>query len=323
MHLSGLDLNLVVALDALLEERNVTRAAKRVGLSQSAMSHALGRLRALLGDPVLVRQGRRMVPTPRADAVGRPLREALRSIEQTLRAPAAFDPGTAEKAFRLWGGDFAEMVLVPPLLARLATTAPGLDLAFAPTIEGIRPSLARGEIDLAFAPVRTTDRGAGIHEEALFEERFVSIVNRSHPLARGKLTPARFAAARHAFIAPRGQPGGVVDDALARLGLRRRVVLMLPHFVVAPHVVAASDLVLTLPERMARILAAQLPITLLPTPIEVPPFTVSMIWHERSAADPANLWLREEVRRLSLGLARLPKRRARNTPTGGRGAAAP
>lgn len=309
MHLSGLDLNLLVTLDALLEERNVTRAARRVGLSQSAMSHALARLRDLLGDPILVRSGRGMLPTPRAEAVGRPLREALGSIERTLRAPPAFDPSSAEKAFRLWGGDFAEMVLLPPLLARLASAAPGLDLAFMPTIEGVRPSLSRGEIDLAFAPVRTVDRGPGVQEEALFEERFVSIVRAGHPLARGKLTPARFAEARHAFIAPRGRPGGAVDDALGRLGLRRRVVLMLPHFVVAPHVVAASDLMLTLPERMARILAAQLPIVVLETPLDLPTFTVSMIWHERSDADPAHTWLRAEVRALAEHVAKPPARR--------------
>jgi DNA-binding transcriptional LysR family regulator len=315
VHLAGLDLNLLVTLDALLEERNVTRAARRMGLSQSAMSHALARLRDLLADPVLVRSGRGMLPTPRAEAVGRPLREALGAIERTLRAPPAFDPGTAEKAFRMWGGDFAEMVVLPPLLARLSTAAPGLDLAFAPSIEGIRPSLTRGEIDLAFAPVRTVDRGPGIQEEALFEERFVSVVRTGHPLAAGKLTPARFAEARHAFIAPRGRPGGAVDDALARLGLRRRVVLMLPHFVVAPHVVAASDLVLTLPERMARLLVAQLPITVLETPLVLPTFTVSMIWHERSDADPAHAWLRAEVRALGEQVAKSAPRRSR-----GRGA---
>jgi DNA-binding transcriptional LysR family regulator len=295
LHLRSLDLNLILALDALLEERSVTRAAQRVGITQSAMSHALARLRAVTGDALLVRTGSGLVATARAEELGPPIRRALEGVAAALRPPQAFDPKTAERRIRVGTGDYGEIVLLPRVLERLAKEAPRVDLRVVFQGDNAAGMLRSGDIDLLLSPVFAAEVGPGMYARKLFDERFVCVVRRGHPLASKKLTLARYVGASHALISPLGKEGSQTDDALARLGLSRRVAVTVPHFLVAPHIVAQSDLVLTLPARVANMLARPLGLVTLepPSELRLDGFTMSAVWHERTQADPAQRWTRE------------------------------
>ena len=297
LHLRSLDLNLILALDALLEERNVTRAAARVGITQSAMSHALARLRTLTGDALLVRTASGMVTTARAEELGPPIRRALEGVATALRPPQAFDPKTAERRIRIGTGDYGEIVLLPRLLKRLAKEAPRVDLRVVFQSDNLAGVLRSGDVDLLLRPVFAADLGPGMYSRELFDERFVCVVRRGHPLASKRLTLTRYIAASHALISPAGKEGSQTDDALARMGVSRRVALTVPHFLVAPHIVAQSDLVLTLAARVANMLAAPLGLVILEPPPELrlDGFTMSAVWHERTHADPAQRWMREVI----------------------------
>ncbi|WP_234023079.1 LysR family transcriptional regulator [Sorangium cellulosum] len=296
--LAALDLNLLVVLDALLAERHVTRAAARVGMTQPACSHALGRLRRALGDPLLVRGARgAMLLTPRAEALGPGLRAALQGLATALRGEAQFDPATARRRFRIAAGDYAELVLLPPLLSILAREAPGIDVWMVPlslTREGVVAQLASGAADVAIGPPRGSWPD-GLHMRALFEERFRCVLRRGHPAARGRLSLDRYCGLSHLLVTPRGTPGSFVDDALAALGRSRRVAAAVPHFLVAPHVIAATDLVATLGARIVDATAAPLGLSVLPPPIELASFSFSLIWHRRTQNDQAHRWLRDQV----------------------------
>ena len=295
LHLRSLDLNLILALDALLEERSVTRAAQRVGITQSAMSHALARLRAVTGDALLVRTASGMVATTRADELGPPIRRALEGVAAALRPPRAFDPKTAERRIRIGTGDYGEIVLLPRVCKHLAKEAPRVDLRIVFQTDDAAGMLRSGDVDLLLTPVFAANVAPGIYARKLFDERFVCVVRRGHPLAKKKLTLARYLAASHALISPRGREGSQSDDALARLGLSRRVAVTVPHFLVAPHIVAQSDLVLTLASRVANLLAVPLGLEILepPSELRLDGFTMSAVWHERTHADPAQRWTRE------------------------------
>jgi len=293
VHLGAIDLNLLVAFDALLAERNVTRAARRVGLTQPAMSHALGRLRDILGDPILVRSGSGMLATARAEALEEPIRRALREIDDALRGGPTFDPKVARRTFTLAIGDYGELVVLPPLLARLAREAPGIDLRVLAIPEDYGRLVEDGSFDLVINPI-ATGLGAGLVQQKLFDERFVCVLRKGHRAAKN-LDLASYVALPHALIAPRGRAGGFVDDALAARGLSRRVALTVPHFLVAPLVVAASDLVLTVAERIARTFAAMAPLEILEPPLPLRGFSMWQVWHERRRNDPAHAWLRTVI----------------------------
>lgn len=282
----------LVALDALLRLGSVSGAARQLGVTQSAMSHTLARLRRDLDDPLLVRSGRGLVPTARAEHMAPRLREAVSALEAAVAAPAGFDPTVARRGFRIAMPDYGELVLLPQLIARLEKEAPGVDLAI---VRAGPEALDRGEVDLVLQPRRREDDRAGLRARALFHEHFVCVLRHGHPLIERGLSVAGFAAARHLLVAPRGTPGGIVDDALAARGLSRRTVVTAPSFLAAPYLVARSDLVLTLAERVARVVATGLPLHILPHPLALAPFTTSMIWHERLENDPAHAWLRRVV----------------------------
>lgn len=293
VNLASVDLNLLVALDALLEERHVTRAARRLGLSQPAASHALGRLRDLLGDPLLVRAGSTLVPTPRAAAVARDLRTILDSIRATL-AGGTFDPVTSERRFAFAAADYFELVVLPPLVGALATSAPHVDLVVRPHPEDAATALGEGKLDVVFG-VEMLPGAGNIRRRNLFQDGYVCAVRAGHPVLRRGLDLERFLQLGHVFIAPRGTRGGVVDDALARRKKVRRVVAMVPSFLAAPAVVASSDLIVTMPVRAARRLAPAFDLRLLEPPLPLPRFTVAAYWHDRVHDDPAHVWLREQL----------------------------
>lgn len=283
----------LVALDALLETRSVSAAARRVGVTQSAMSHALGRLRTRFADPLLVRTGKGMVPTARAEQMAPRLRRGLAELDRAAAEAEPWEPGMARRAFHIDTTDFGELLLIPPLIARLVPAAPGVDLHIHRMGEPL-DALMSGEVELVVG-VLGAQQPAGLRRRALFRERFVCLMGAQHPLASGPLTVEAFAAARHLLISPRGAPGGVVDTALGRMGLERRVALTVAHFLVAPHIVAGSDLILTLPERVAQSFAGILPLRVVAPPLELPTFTTWMVWHERADLDPGHRWLREQL----------------------------
>jgi DNA-binding transcriptional LysR family regulator len=293
MSLAGVDLNLLVVLDALFEEQSVTRAAKRVGLSQPALSNALARLRARLGDPLFVRTSGGMVPTPRAAELVPEVRAALRRIEQALSDTAPFQPSTSKRVFRLLTTDYVEMALLPKVIARVRKEAPGVDLEIRPGTSGGQPpkeALERGEIDVAvgvyFGEV------PGVVGGPLFSETFAGLVRHGHPLLKGPLTPERYASFPHVLIAPRGGRQGYVDRALEAQGLERRVQVLTPSYTTAPFLLPGSDLVLTLARRTAEMFAKLLPVALFEPPVPVEGFVVGARWHETHARDAGHRWLR-------------------------------
>lgn len=292
-HVSSVDLNLLVALDALLTERNVTRAAARVGLTQPAMSHALARLRRLFDDPLFVRTRGGILPTSRAEQLQEPIRRALREIEGALHGGPTFDPKTAQATFTIATSDYGAFVLVPDLAAAIAREAPGIDLRVLAIPEPLGSELEDGSIDLVIG--LTTGVPESLRRQKLFDERFVCVMREGHPAAEKPLTLTRFLALRHALVAPRGRAGGIVDDLLAARGLSRRVALTVPHFLVAPRVIARTDLVLTLAGRVADAFAEHEGLVVVPPPLALSGFSFHALWHVRRTRDPGHAWLRAKV----------------------------
>ncbi|MDB4935268.1 MAG: Transcriptional regulator [Labilithrix sp.] len=293
--LEALDLNLLVALRALLVEGHVTKAAARVGLSQPAMSHALARLRELLGDPLLVRTATGMKPTARAESMRLPLERALEDLGRALASPAPFDPRLSTRKFRIATNDYMELVLLPRLLARLWAEAPGIDVRLTNLADRANEDLTEGRIDFAMGVVGelgAPDVPQGIRSQRLVSDGFVCVVREGHPVVKKRLSLDDFIALPHALVAPRGTTGSVVDSALQAIGKKRRVAVEVPHFLVAPHVVRETDVVLTLAKRVALVLGPLLGLRQLAPPLELPGFTMTLLWHERQHADPAHAWLR-------------------------------
>ena len=296
VHLRDLDLGALVLLRTLLDTHSVTATAARLGLTQSAVSHALRGLRDTLDDPLLVRVGNRMQPTARAASLHEPLARALSDLEIAL-SPSTFSPATATRTFTLATSDYATAVLLPPLYALLAAEAPGVDLRVQPIPDDLGATLARGDLDLAVQVTRAIEPAEGLYSQALWDESFVVLLRAGHPALSAPWTPEAFAAIPQVLITPRGRLGGPVDTALARLGLTRRVAVTVPTFLVAPLVVRGSDAVLTIGRRIAELLPDGL-VTLSP-PLHVPPFRVASVWHARRHADPGLRWLRERIRDLA------------------------
>lgn len=295
-NLSAVDLNLLVAFDALLSERNVTRAAERVGLSQPALSKALNRLRGVFDDALFVRRGRTMEPTAKALALGAPVRRALDEIRATLGTRTPFDPAAAQANIALGSVDFYDALLLPPLLARLQPMAPGVALRTWQTDRLLGPQmLAAGEADLCLLPMG--DMVNDLYAEPLFAERSLTLMRRNHPLAQGgKLTLDAFAQARHVTVGIEGRGIGWIDSMLAARGLQRRVVATVPHFLTVPFIVGATDLISTMPGRLARILAEAAGIIAIESPLAPPTITVHLVWHARTHRDPLHIWLRRLIK---------------------------
>lgn len=289
--LSGLDANLLVVVDALLSERSVERAGRKVGLSASAASHALARARAALGDPLLVRAGRGMVLSPRAEQLAPRLREGLSLLARALERPRALDLSSETRALRLAAVDFAQSDAVLRLVASLRREAPRVSVTVTPFVEASLAALRAGELDLALA---ASGKISGFESQALSREPFTCLVRRGHPLLSGRVTPRRFAAADHVLISPRGRVVGAVDHALRRRGLRRSVALVVPTFLAAAQAAAESDLVLTCALRSAERATSWLPLQVLEPPVAIAPFTLSAFWHARQSGDP----FLEHVRRV-------------------------
>lgn len=293
--LARADINLLVAFEALMQERSVTRAARRLAVSQSALSHTLNRLRAWFGDELLVRSGRTMTPTPAALRIREPIREALERIRGVLE-PAAFRPEELRATFRIRAFDFAQLTLIPRLAAELARRAPAVQLGVEAHGRDPLRALVEGSCDLAIGLSREPH---GPCQRTISAERFVSVVRRDHPCLREPLTLEAFAALPHAIVSPVGRPAGFVDAVLSEKGLARRVTFATPQLYSAALAVCRSDLVLTGAARVLRDLARSLPLAIVEPPVEIPPFQVVMTWHERRDRDEGHRWLRELVLEVS------------------------
>ncbi|MCA9608591.1 MAG: LysR family transcriptional regulator [Myxococcales bacterium] len=288
--LRAIDLNLLVSLDALLQEESVTRAAERVGLSTPAMSHALARLRVQLGDPLLVRSGRAMVLSARgAELKGRvrTLVEALGEIMTPAEAPTL---RALRRTYSIHASDYVLLVLGHPIDRRGRDEAPGVAMRFVPNGRDDAERLREGRADLVITV--ETSLPPELRTQKLFDERLVCVVRREHPVVKRRMTKRRFVEMEHIQVAPRGRPGGVVDDRLAAEGLRRRVTRVVPYFLSALHLVAESDHVLTVPERVARATAPRFGLRVLEPPIPLAPYAIRQVWHPRNDAEPGHRWLR-------------------------------
>ncbi|CAN7402139.1 LysR family transcriptional regulator [Bosea sp. LjRoot90] len=312
MNLAAVDLNLLVAFEALMEERNVTRAGRRIGLAQPSMSSALTRLRALFGDELFIRTAAGMQPTARALALARPIGEALAQIRETLAPDAGFDPATARRRMTIAVTDYGDLVVVPALVSLLRQEAPGIDLVVRPIADPAASlaALERGDVD-ALIGGHLPDSGR-IVRRTLFEEDFVCIRDRERALSAAPLTADDYVRLPHALFSSAGGDGspGVVDAILAMEGRKRRVAVTLAHVVAVPFAVAGTDLVATMARRVATRFAAIAGVTLLPLPYDAPAFAIDLLHSRRATADPALSWFLATIERVGHSLRENQRRQS-------------
>jgi DNA-binding transcriptional LysR family regulator len=287
------DLNLLVTLDVLLAEGSVARAARRLRLSPSAMSRALARLRETTGDPLLVRAGRGLVPTPRAFELRERVSHLVQDVESVLRPAEKVNLKQLVRTFTLRTSDGFLENFGPDLIARLNEEAPGVRLRFVQKWSKDSTSLRDGSIDLETGVVGKTT-SPEVRVQALFRDRYIGVVRQGHLLCRDEITPSRFAAGRHIFVSRRGLDTGPIDDALRPFGLKRNIVAIVGGFSTALSLARGSDLIASVPEVHTGNLRAGM--HSFPLPVQMPEFTVSLLWHPRREADAAHRWLRACVR---------------------------
>lgn len=293
MNIQDIDLNLLRAFDAVLQDKSVTGAAARLGLTQPAVSNALARLRALFGDPLFVRTPAGMDATAFARELGEPVRQALSLLESALAHGPGFDPAASTRAFRFYMSDLGQVEFLPPLVERVQRVAPAVRLeAVALDVEDINDALAAGTLDLAvgFLP----GLGQPVLRQPLFRDPYVCLMRADHPLMGKTLSKKKFIEASHVLVSYRGGHR-VIEEALERAGLARRIALRVPHFTVVPMVLERTDLILILPARVARVFEQRGKFKSLPPPVPIPPADVGVHWHERFDGDPGNRWLREQL----------------------------
>ena len=282
-NISAVDLNLLLAFEAMLEEGNVTRAGRRIGLAQPSMSSALARLRALFDDELFRRDGRGMRPTPKA----------LRQVRLALAQGFGFEPATAHHRFRLAVTDYGDLIVIPPLIRALRQRAPGVDIEVRPIVDPAQAvtQLERGDIDAMIGGHLPLPKDGARHR--LFEERFVCLRDVAQVAAHAAMDLAGYAALPHALFSASGGDGApaALDAVLLRHGLRRRIAAVLPHVTALPFAIAGTDLVAAAAERVARRLAAPAGIAMLPLPADVPPFDIDLLYTRRGSASEAVRWL--------------------------------
>jgi DNA-binding transcriptional LysR family regulator len=296
MRLDHFDLNLLVAFDALLDERSVTRAAQRLNVTQSAMSASLKRLREALGDPLLLQHGRAMIPTPHALALAPEVSATLASLRRLTQPSAGFDPATATRVFRVAASDYIATVLLAPLLRALEREAPAVRLEIALPADSTGERLARGEYDAVLTPEDFIDPGHPA--ELLFEEQHVVVGCASNPLLAAPLTREGFAAAGHVAVRIDGR-NTHIDNELGRLGMVRRVEVHAPSFIQAPWLLPGTQRIALMHQRLAALMAPLLGLRVAAAPFAIPPMREMMQFHATRAQDPGLMWLRERLRALA------------------------
>jgi len=296
MDFHGIDLNLLVAFDALMNERNVTRAATQVGVSQPAMSAALSRLRQRFGDPLFLRSADGLLPTARARDLSEPIAQALRQIESMLVNKPQFVPEKASLTFKLGLSDYPAFVLLPSLLQALGKKAPGVSLnvhAFNNRDQAV-DLLDAGAIDVAIG-VPPTHADGRIMTHPVIRDEFVTIIANDHPVAKCGMNMMNYLALQHVLVSPEGELYGIVDQALAQQGKKRKLALTLPQMFAVPTIVAQTRMTATIMRRVALHSPVGRRLALFPPPVALPDVVFHLIWHRRSDSHPAQLWLREFI----------------------------
>jgi DNA-binding transcriptional LysR family regulator len=294
VNVGDIDLNLLRAFDAVLREKRVTAAAARLGLTQPAVSNALARLRRLFDDPLFMRTPRGMEPTAFAQALAAPVHEALGLIESALAHRAGFEPGSSARSFRFHMSDIGEIFFLPPLVERVRREAPNVRIeAQSVPLDEIPAALATGELDLAmgFLP----ELPAPVRSRRLFRDPYVCMLRVDHPRIGRTLTRRQFVGESHALVSSMGSGHRVIEETLEKNGIARRIALRVPHFTVLPMVLERTDLLLTIPVRIARVLEKEGRLRSLRLPVAIPPAEIGLHWHERFERDPGNRWLRARM----------------------------
>ncbi len=292
MDLRSIDLNLLVVFHQLLLERQVSKVAQTLGMSQPGVSNALRRLRLLLGDPLFVRTVRGMEPTPYATQLAESVSYALGMLHAAVNQRMSFDPKTSERSFRIAMSDIGEIYFLPALMDLLLEEAPGLKLSTVrDSAINLRDEMESGSVDLAigFIPELRT----GFFQRKLFRQRYVCMFRQGHKLDKRRISLADFSAAEHVAVLAQGTGHGQIDGMLERAGVQRRVRLTVPHFVAVGHIVSSTDMVATVPEKFAERTAAPFGLRYLPHPAKLPEIAIHMFWHAKYNKEPASRWMRD------------------------------
>lgn len=288
-----LDVRFLRVFDEIYKTRSVSRAADQLDLGQPAVSIALGKLREHFGDPLFVRTSRGMEATPLGESLARPVQEALEALDRVLGQRSSFEPATANRSFRIAMTDISQLVLLPRLWEQLHRIAPGVRIDIAPLSDDTARMLESGEADLALGFMPQLE--AGFYQQALFRQRYVCLASSQHPRIRGALSLADYATESHAVVTTSGTGHLILDRELARHGIPRRVVLQIPNFLGVVFVVEHTDLIVTIPERLADLVKGRGDFRIHPVPFELPDYAVKQHWHERYHHDPGNMWLRQVI----------------------------
>lgn len=290
MNLNKVDLNLFIVFDAIYTEANLTRAGQIVGITQPAVSNALARLRETFNDPLFVRTAQGMVPTPMAQNIIGPVRNALQLLRVSVQESRTFNPLQANKTFRISMTDLTEAVVLPPLFQRLRRLAPNVKIeSMLAKRRETTKELAAGRLDFAMdAPLNTDPQ---VRHVKLLEDRYVCAMRRGHPLAKDKLSVEEYLSLSHIHISSRRSGLGMVDLALGKMGQQRKIALRSQHYMMATQVIQQTDMAVTVPERFAR----RHDLYQMPLPVDIPPLETHIYWHESTDQDPANRWMREQM----------------------------
>ena len=294
MNTEKFDLNLLLVFEAVLKDRNVTAAGARLGMSQPTMSHALKRLRAMCGDPLFVRTTHGMQPTPYALQLAAPIEQSLETIRSSLDRGLRFDAATSTRTFNLLMTDIGESMFLPRLMAHLRTAAPGVNIVATQIVrDQYRDALQSGSVDLALGQM--PNLLSGFYQQRLFEDPYVCMVRADHPRIGARIGMKQYLSEVHQRVALPGSVESVVEQVLAKQGLQRRVALRIPHYLAAPAIIAATDLVVTVPRLLSQALGRGYELRTLAPPLSLPRIVVRQFWHERNHYDAGNRWLRSAI----------------------------
>ena len=291
MEIKDVDLNLLAVFNQLLVERRVSKVAENLGLTQPAISNALARLRKLLGDELFLRTPGGMEPTPFADQLAEPVAYALGMIHSALNQRSTFDPAVSERVFTIGMTDIGEIYFLPSLMERLAAAAPRLSLSTVRnTAVNLRDEMSAGHVDLAIGLLPQLK--GGFYQRRLFKQRYVCMFRKAHRLDKRKISLQEFSAAEHVVVVSAGTGHGKVDELLERSGIERKVRLTVPHFVAIGHILHSTNMVATVPERLAQRMVEPFGLSYVSHPAALPEVAINVFWHAKLHKDPANQWLR-------------------------------
>ncbi len=291
MEIKDVDLNLLAVFNQLLVERRVSKVAENLGLTQPAISNALARLRKLLGDELFLRTPSGMEPTPFADQLAEPVAYALGMIHSALNQRSTFDPAVSERVFTIGMTDIGEIYFLPSLMERLAAAAPRLSLSTVRnTAVNLKDEMSAGHVDLAIGLLPQLK--GGFYQRRLFKQRYVCMFRKAHRLDKRKISLQEFSAAEHVVVVSAGTGHGKVDELLERSGIERKVRLTVPHFVAIGHILHSTNMVATVPERLAQRMVEPFGLSYVSHPAALPEVAINVFWHAKHHKDPANQWLR-------------------------------